>query len=167
LFFLGDTKIFNIMKLIIFFEKIKIFNIHVQAATLKVALYRTMSKNKKWKKWKTKILWTNQTSFLTPYPLALGKFLPRGCKEDFLKKNRNNEFITHFEKITMGSYRVGIWSTWCFRKACEICNSLVLKKKLKRKSIFLSWESQCAQTAYNWFLVSKNLGVKTKNHFRM
>jgi hypothetical protein len=34
----------------------------------------TMSK-KKWKKrWKTKILWANETSFLAPYPSALGQF---------------------------------------------------------------------------------------------
>jgi hypothetical protein len=39
-------------------------------------------------------------------------------------------------KFATGSYRVGIGRAWCSRKACEICSSLVQKKKLK-KSIFL------------------------------
>jgi hypothetical protein len=33
----------------------------------------------------------------------------------------------------MGSYGVGIGRAWCSRKACEICSSLVQKKKLKKK----------------------------------
>jgi hypothetical protein len=34
------------------------------------------------------------------------------------------------------SYGVGIGRAWCSQKACEICSSLVQKKKLK-KNIFL------------------------------
>jgi hypothetical protein len=32
----------------------------------------------------------------------------------------------------MGSYGVGIGRAWCSRKACEICSSLIQKKKLKK-----------------------------------
>jgi hypothetical protein len=42
-----------------------------------------------------------------------------------------NDLYTHFQqKFTMGSYRVGIGHAWCLRKACEICSSLIQKKKL-------------------------------------
>jgi hypothetical protein len=48
-----------------------------------------------------------------------------------------NELNTCFQqKFAMGSYGVGIGRAWCSRKACEICSSLVQKKKLK-KIIFL------------------------------
>jgi hypothetical protein len=44
-----------------------------------------------------------------------------------------NELNTHFEQnFTTGSYGVGIGRTWCSRKACEICSSLVQKKKLEK-----------------------------------
>jgi hypothetical protein len=43
-----------------------------------------------------------------------------------------NELNTCFQqKFATGSYRVGIGHAWCSRKACEICSSLVQKKKLK------------------------------------
>jgi hypothetical protein len=32
----------------------------------------------------------------------------------------------------MGSYGVGIGRAWCSWKSCEICSSLVQKKKLKK-----------------------------------
>jgi hypothetical protein len=35
----------------------------------------------------------------------------------------------------MGSYGVGIGRAWCSWKACEICSSLVQKKKLKKNKI--------------------------------
>jgi hypothetical protein len=48
-----------------------------------------------------------------------------------------NELNTCFQqKFAMGSYGVRIGCAWCSRKACEICSSLVQKKKLK-KYIFL------------------------------
>jgi hypothetical protein len=47
-----------------------------------------------------------------------------------------NELNTCFQqKIAMGSYGVGIGRAWCSWKACEICSSLVQKKKLKKKII--------------------------------
>jgi hypothetical protein len=46
---------------------------------LKVTSCRTMSKKKSFKKWKTKILWAKQISFLAPCPLALGQFQPHSC----------------------------------------------------------------------------------------
>jgi hypothetical protein len=48
-----------------------------------------------------------------------------------------NELNTCFQqKFTIGSYGVGIGRAWYSWKACEICSSLIQKKKLK-KSIFL------------------------------
>jgi hypothetical protein len=45
-----------------------------------------------------------------------------------------NELNTCFQqKFATGSYGVGIGRAWCSRKACEICSSLVQKKKLKKK----------------------------------
>jgi hypothetical protein len=46
-----------------------------------------------------------------------------------------NELNTCFQqKFAMGSYRVGIRHAWCSLKACEICSSLVQKKKLKKNN---------------------------------
>jgi hypothetical protein len=63
-------------------------------------------------------------------------------------------FIKKFEQnFTMGSYGVGIGCAWCFRKACEICSSLVQKKKLKINKFFFT---QVAQIAIDQFLVSRS-----------
>jgi hypothetical protein len=44
-----------------------------------------------------------------------------------------NELNTRFQqKFTTGSYGVGIGRAWCSQKACEICSSLIQKKKLKK-----------------------------------
>jgi hypothetical protein len=65
-----------------------------------------------------------------------------------------NELNTCFQqKFATGSYGVGIGRAWCLQKACEICSSLILKKKLKRKLFFFI---QAAQTAIDQFLVSRN-----------
>jgi hypothetical protein len=49
-----------------------------------------------------------------------------------LRKYKENELNTRFHhNFTTGSYGVGIGRAWCSRKACEICSSLVQKKKLK------------------------------------
>jgi hypothetical protein len=46
-----------------------------------------------------------------------------------------NELNTCFQqKFATGSYGVGIGRAWCSWKACEICNSLVQKKKLKKNN---------------------------------
>jgi hypothetical protein len=73
------TPNFNTVDLVKFLEKNQNLHIQIVAVTLKVASYRTMSKKKKWKKWKTKILWAKQTIFWTPRPSALGQFQPHGC----------------------------------------------------------------------------------------
>jgi hypothetical protein len=47
-----------------------------------------------------------------------------------------NELNSCFQqKFATGSYGVGIGRAWCSQKACEICGSLVQKKKLKKKKI--------------------------------
>jgi hypothetical protein len=44
-----------------------------------------------------------------------------------------NELNTRFQqKFATGSYGVRIGRAWCSGKACEICSSLVQKKKLKK-----------------------------------
>jgi hypothetical protein len=52
------------------------------------------------------------------------------------QKNRRNLGVnTRFQqKFATGSYRVRIWRAWCSRKACEICSSLVQKKKMRKKN---------------------------------
>jgi hypothetical protein len=65
-----------------------------------------------------------------------------------------NELNTCFQqKFTTGSYGVGIGRAWCSWKACEICSSLVQKKKIEKKIFFFT---QAAQTAIDQFLVSRN-----------
>jgi hypothetical protein len=46
----------------------------------------------------------------------------------------------------MGSYGVGIGRAWYSRKACEICSSLVQKKKIEKELFFFT---QAAQTTIN------------------
>jgi hypothetical protein len=61
------------------------------------------------------------------------------------------ELNTHFEQnFTTGSYEDGIGRAWCSRKACEICNSLVQKKKLKKK-YFSSHKLPKQQSTNFWY----------------
>jgi hypothetical protein len=61
-----------------------------------------------------------------------------------------NELNTCFEqKFATGSYGVGIGRAWCSRKACEICSSLVQKKKLK-KNYFSSHKLPKQQSTSFW-----------------
>jgi hypothetical protein len=46
-----------------------------------------------------------------------------------MKNELNTCFQQNFATV---SYEVGIGNAWCSRKACEICSSLVQKKKLKK-----------------------------------
>jgi hypothetical protein len=56
-----------------------------------------------------------------------------------------NELNTCFQqKFAMGSYGVGIGCAWYSWKACEICSSLIQKKKLNFIYFFFT---QAAQTA--------------------
>jgi hypothetical protein len=69
-----------------------------------------------------------------------------------------NELNTCFQqKNSMGSYKVGTGCAWCPRKACEICSSLVKKKKLK-KNYFSSHKLPEQQLIS--FLFQRILGVK-------
>jgi hypothetical protein len=53
--------------------------------------------------------------------------------KELLRKYKKNELDTCFEQnFTTGSYRVRIGHAWCSWKACEICSSLVQKKKSKK-----------------------------------
>jgi hypothetical protein len=62
-----------------------------------------------------------------------------------------NELNTCFQqKFAMGSYRVGIGHVWCSRKAYEICNSFVQKKKMK-KNYFSSHKLRKQQSTNFWF----------------
>jgi hypothetical protein len=75
----------------------------------------------------------------TNYFLRTLPFSPSAISATWLllRKYMKNEPNTCFQqKFAMGSYRVGIGRAWCSRKACEICSSLIPKKKLK-KIIFL------------------------------
>jgi hypothetical protein len=67
----------------------------------------------------------NKLCFEHPALQPLGSFS--------LRKYMKNELNTCFQqKFATGSYGVGIGRAWCSRKACEICSSLVQKKKLKK-----------------------------------
>jgi hypothetical protein len=119
------TQNFKTVDLVKFLEQNQKLHILIVAVTLKVTSCRTMSK-KNWKKWKTKILWTKQISFLAPCSSALGQFLPHDYMLELLKKYRKNELNTRFQqKFATGSYGVGIGSVWCSQKACEKYSSLV------------------------------------------
>jgi hypothetical protein len=66
---------------------------------------------------------------------------------------KNELNICFQQQFATGSYRVGIGRAWCSRKACEICSSLVQKKKIE---FFLFFFTQAAQTAIDQFLVLRN-----------
>jgi hypothetical protein len=53
------------------------------------------------------------------------------------------------QKFATGSYGVGIGRAWYSRKACEICSSLVQKKKLK-KNYFSSQKLPKQQSTIFW-----------------
>jgi hypothetical protein len=63
------------------------------------------------------------------------------------------------QKFATGSYGVGIGRAWYSRKACEICSSLVQKKKLK-KNYFSSQKLPKQQSTIFWS--QGILGVKNK-----
>jgi hypothetical protein len=72
-----------------------------------------------------------------------------------------NELNTCFQqKFATGSYGVRIGRAWCSRKACEICSSLVQKKKLK-KNYFSSHKLPKQQSTSFWS--QGILGVKKES----
>jgi hypothetical protein len=85
-----------------------------------------------------------------------------------------NELNTCFQqKIATSSYEVGIGRAWCSRKACEICSSLIQKKKLK-KNYYSSHKLPKQQSTSFWsqgilgvklLYMLKNSSLKTKEHF--
>jgi hypothetical protein len=73
-----------------------------------------------------------------------------------------NELNTCFQqKFATGSYGDEIGRAWCLRKACEICSSLVQKKKLK-KNYFSSHKLPKQQLTSFWS--QGILGVKLGTH---
>jgi hypothetical protein len=62
--------------------------------------YRTMSKKKREKKWKTKILWAKQTSILAPYPQPLGCFSHMIACRSSSEYTRKMSLISIFNKTS-------------------------------------------------------------------
>jgi hypothetical protein len=61
-----------------------------------------------------------------------------------------NELNTCFQqKFATGSYGIGIGRAWYSQKACEICSTLVQKKKLK-KNYFSSHKLSKQQSTSFW-----------------
>jgi hypothetical protein len=84
--------------------------------------------------------------FLRTLPLSPWEFQPHGCMYELLRKYMKNEHNTCFQqKFATGSYGVGIGRAWC----CEICSSLVQKKKLK-KNYFSSHKLPKQQSTSFW-----------------
>jgi hypothetical protein len=74
-----------------------------------------------------------------------------------------NELNTCFQqKFATGSYRVRIGRAWCSLKACEICSSLIFKKKMK-KIYFSSHKLPKQQSTSFWS--QGILGVKKEHYF--
>jgi hypothetical protein len=68
------------------------------------------------------------------------------------------EVNTRFEQnFTMGSYGVGIGRAWYSQKACEICSSLVHKKKNEKNDLSSHMLPKQQSTSF-WF--QGILGVK-------
>jgi hypothetical protein len=73
-----------------------------------------------------------------------------------------NELNSCFQqKFATGSHGVGIGCAWCSQKACEICSSLVQKKKVK-KNYFSSHKLPKQQSTSFWS--QGILGVKRKEN---
>jgi hypothetical protein len=83
------TQNFNIVDLVKFLEKNQKLQIPIVGVTLKMTSYKTMGKKKSDKKWKTKILWGKQTSFLAFQPLGNSSHMAacRNSLENTRKKN--------------------------------------------------------------------------------
>jgi hypothetical protein len=92
--------------------------------------------------------------FLSTLPFSPWAVLATWLHVGTLRKYMKNELNTCFQqKFATGLYGVGIGHAWCSRKPCEICSSLVQKKKIIL--IFFSF-AQAVQTAIDQFLVSRN-----------
>jgi hypothetical protein len=71
--------------------------------------------------------------FLCTLPFSPWAVLATWLHVGVPQKIQEKELYTPFEQnFTTCSYRVGIGRAWCSRKACEICSSLVQKKKMKK-----------------------------------
>jgi hypothetical protein len=63
----------------------------------------------------------------------LGIFSHMAACRSSLENTGKNELNAYFQqKLAKGSYGVRIGRAWCSQKACEICSSLIQKKKLKK-----------------------------------
>jgi hypothetical protein len=89
--------------------------------------------------------------------------------EELLRKYKKNELNTRFQQnFTTGSYGVRIGCAWCSWKACEICSSLVQKKKLIFKN-FSSHTLPKQQSTSFWsrgILGVKQIDFQTLNHMK-
>jgi hypothetical protein len=87
---------------------------------------------KKFKKWKTKILWAKQTFFLAPRLQPLGSFSHMATCRSSSRNTGKMSLILIFNKTSPWAHtelKLDVFGVhW---KACEICSSLVQKKKLK------------------------------------
>jgi hypothetical protein len=123
----------NTMELVKFIDKNRKYQIQIEVVALKVTSCRTMTKNQNWKKVKIQDPMGKINFFFSTLPFSPWVVLSTWLHEGVPQLYRKIEFTTHFEqKFTMGSYGVGIGRAWYCRKACEICNSLIKKKKLKK-----------------------------------
>ena len=137
------------MDLVNFFELKKKLHIQIIAITLKVTSCKTMSKKKSEKKWKTKILWENETSFLAPCPPALGQFQPHGYMQELIRKYQKNELNTHFQQKWL------IWSRnlRSLNVHRKLVKYVVHSSERKELIFFLKFFTLAAQIAINQFLV--------------
>jgi hypothetical protein len=89
--------------------------------------------------------------FLSTLPFSpwvvLATWLHVGAPQKYMINELNTCFQQNF---TTGSYEVGIGCTWCSWKACEICSSLVQKKKYKFSSHKLEARSREEQNFSQW-----------------
>jgi hypothetical protein len=128
------TPNFNTMDLVKILEKNQKLQIQIVAVTLQVTSCRTMSKKKKVKKSeKPRFYGQNKLIFENPAFQPLGSFSHMAACRSSSENTLKNELNTCFQqKFATGSYGVRIGRAWCSRIACEICSSLVQKKKLKK-----------------------------------
>jgi hypothetical protein len=106
----------------------------------------------------------NKLLFKHPALQPLGSFSHMATCRSSLENTKRIKLTTLFEqKFIIGSYGVGIGCAWCCQKACEICNSLVQKTKLK-KIHFSTHRLPKQQTTSFWS--QGILGVKVKKDIK-
>jgi hypothetical protein len=136
------TQNFNTLDLVKFVKKIK--KLHIQ-----IVRWHHEEPWAKQKSERPRFYGQNKLFFCT-MPFSPWVFSTTWLLIEAPHKYKKNEYKTHFEqKLTTGSYRVGIWHAWCSQKACEICSSIIQKKKLKKK-YFSSYKLPKLQLTNFW-----------------